>query len=76
MHLLGPAGDQEELSGGALAYDLAWHAIRRAQPIIPFLGASSLHLLATHFAHVHEMSFRIKCLCAVKVHTSSAVVTP
>jgi hypothetical protein len=26
-----------------------------------------LHLLTPHFAYGHEMSFRIKCLCAVKV---------
>jgi hypothetical protein len=26
-----------------------------------------LHLLAPHFAHVHDMSFRIKYLCAVAI---------
>ena len=30
-----------------------------------------LHLLAPHFAHVHEMSFRIKYLCAVAIKPSS-----
>ena len=29
-----------------------------------------LHLLTPHFAHGHEMSFGIKCLCAIAVKSS------
>src|ERR1019366_68646 len=42
------------------------------RPQVGAQGAEEcLHLLAPHFAHVHEMSFRIKYLCAVAIKPSS-----
>jgi hypothetical protein len=41
----------------------------------PLVGAQDAgkcsYLFASHFPHVHLMSFRIKCLCAVKVTPKS-----
>src|ERR1017187_872486 len=46
--------------------------ISSSRPQVGAQGAEEcLHLLAPHFAHVHEMSFRIKYLCAVAIKPSS-----
>src|ERR1035437_1649792 len=46
--------------------------IPSSRPQVGAQGAEEcLHLLAPHFAHVHEMSFRIKYLCAVAIKPSS-----